>query len=134
MCSSKWSQASDKLVSCLHCLGCFLSLIKISLWKDAVFFGVFWLTPVFEKESKPHGTEYCRHKSLRCPPVFEVTSICGVNIIITGLSNASSDPEPRKHELLIIHHCVQHKKSNCFSYPSSSSLFFQIGFFFFKGF
>lgn len=48
-----------------------------------MFFGVFQITPVFEKEGKPHGAEYLRHKSLRCPHV--ATSICGVGLIITGM-------------------------------------------------
>lgn len=128
--SSKWFQASDKLVSCLHCLGRFFSLIKASLWKDAVFFGVFQITPLFEKESKPHGAEYLRHKSLGCPHV--ATSVCGIGIIIRGMLlqwfvERQFRPWAKKTQVAHRSSLCSAQKSHCFSYPSCSfSLFFKL--------
>lgn len=128
--SSKWFQASDKLVSCLHCLGRFFSLIKASLWKDAVFFGVFQITPLFEKESKPHGAEYLRQKSLGCPHV--ATSVCGIGIIIRGMLlqwfvECQFRPWAKKTQVAHRSSLCSAQKSHCFSYPSCSfSLFFKL--------
>lgn len=80
-------------------------------------FGVFRITPVFEKKSKPHGAEYCRHKSLRCPR--EVTSISGVGIIITGMLLqwfVKRHFRPWAKKTRVAHRSAQ--KSHCFCYPS----------------
>jgi len=53
----------------------------MSLGKDAVVSEAFQNTSVFEKASEPHGGEYRRQKSPRCP--YAATSICGVGVVIT---------------------------------------------------
>lgn len=80
-----------------------------------MFSETFQNASVFARESKPHGAEYRRHRSPRCPRI--VSSFCGVGTVITGtllqnycsLSNTRAEPEPTKHELLIVHRCGQQR-------------------------